>query len=108
MRALAIHAGPRALAHLRMHGLRPHDVRAIPAAAGGPKGLVLSALDQYLFGEWLAATDHTLHLLGASIGARRMATGGLAAPAPASAPMAADYNPPGYQPAPGKPPKPPP
>ena len=106
MRALAIHAGPRALAHLRMHGLRPHDVRAIPAAAGGPKGLVLSALDQYLFGEWLAATDHTVHLLGASIGAWRMATGCLAAPAAAFAQMADDYIRQEYEHAPGKPPKP--
>jgi hypothetical protein len=98
MRALAIHAGPQ--------GLRPHDVRAIPAAAGGPKGLVLSALDQYLFGEWLAATDHTVHLLGASIGAWRMATGCLAAPAAAFAQMAEDYIRQEYEHAPGKQPLP--
>ena len=41
------------LAHLREHGLRPQDVRAIPAAAGGPKGLVLNPLDRYLFGLFL-------------------------------------------------------
>jgi len=105
VRALAIHAGPRALAHIRAHGLRPHDVRAIPAAAGGPKGLVLSALDQYLFGEWLAATDHTVHLLGASIGAWRMATGCMQSPAAAFAQMAEDYIGQEYEHAPGKPPK---
>ena len=85
MRALAIHAGPRALVHLREHGLRPSDVCAIPAAAGGPKGLVLSPLDRFIFGEWLASTDHTVHLLGASIGAWRMATGCLDGPAAAFA-----------------------
>ncbi len=74
MKALEIHAGPSALRHLRTHGLQPQHVRAIPAAAGGPKGLVLNPLDRYLFGEWLAPSVHTVHLLGASIGAWRMAT----------------------------------
>ena len=106
MRALAIHAGPRALVHLREHGLRPSDVRAIPAAAGGPKGLVLSPLDRFIFGEWLASTDHTVHLLGASIGAWRMATGCLDGPAAAFALMADDYIRQEYEHAPGKPPKP--
>jgi hypothetical protein len=90
---------------MRAHGLSPHDVRAIPAAAGGPKGLVLSALDQYLFGEWLARSEHTVHLLGASIGAWRMATGCLDAPAAAFAQMAEDYIGQVYEHAPGKPPK---
>jgi hypothetical protein len=72
-RALQVYAGPRALIHLRERGLRPADVRLIPAAAGGPKGLVLNPLDRFLFGHWLADSPHTLHLLGASIGAWRMA-----------------------------------
>ncbi len=38
---LELRAGPRALAHLRERGIAPADVRAIPAAAGGPKGLAL-------------------------------------------------------------------
>ncbi|HNB47129.1 MAG TPA: phospholipase, partial [Burkholderiaceae bacterium] len=46
MKALQIHAGPRALAQLHDQGLRPQDVRAVPAAAGGPKGLALSPLDR--------------------------------------------------------------
>ena len=73
MQALEVHAGPRALQHLRNHGLRPADVRVIPAASGGPKGLALVPLDQYLFDEWFATRDHVVHLLGASIGAWRMA-----------------------------------
>lgn len=73
MRALQVFAGPVALAHLRAQGLRPADVRLIPAAAGGPKGLILNPLDRFLFGHWLAGSPHRLHLLGASIGAWRMA-----------------------------------
>lgn len=78
MKALQIHAGPRARARLRERGLRPEDVRVVPAAAGGPKGLILNPLDQYLFGPWLARGNQEVHLLGASIGAWRMATACLA------------------------------
>ncbi len=105
MNALEIHAGPGALKHLREHGLRPQDVRAIPAAAGGPKGLVLSPLDRYLFGRWLTQSDQVVHLLGASIGAWRMATACLADPAAAFGQMAEDYIRQDYEHAPGKPPK---
>ena len=105
MKALAIHAGPRALAHIRERGLAPADVRAIPAAAGGPKGLVLSPLDQFIFGDWLARSGHTVHLLGASIGAWRMATACLEDPAAAFAQMADDYIRQEYEHEPGKQPK---
>ncbi len=73
-RALQILAGPRARARLRERGLRPEDVRVLPGAAGGPKGLILNRLDQHLFGPWLGASTQDVHLLGASIGAWRMAT----------------------------------
>jgi hypothetical protein len=66
-----IHAGARALAHLRREGLSPRDIVCVPAAAGGPKGLVLIPLDQRLFGSWLAGVPH-VDLVGASIGAWRM------------------------------------
>jgi hypothetical protein len=105
MHALEIHAGPRALRHLREHGLRPHDVRVIPAAAGGPKGLVLGPLDRFVFGRWLAASDHPVHLLGASIGAWRMATACLGDPDAAFARMGEEYIHQQYDHAPGKPPK---
>ncbi len=105
MKALAIHAGPRALKRLREQGLKPRDVRVIPAAAGGPKGLVLGPLDQFVFGEWLAASDHIVHLLGASIGAWRMATACLDNPAAAFAQMADDYIRQEYEHEPGKQPK---
>jgi len=105
MNALEIHAGPRALKHLRDHGLRPGDVGVIPAAAGGPKGLVLNPLDRHIFGRWLPQSDHTVHLLGASIGAWRMATACRVDPDAAFAQMADDYIRQDYEHAPGKPPK---
>jgi hypothetical protein len=73
MNALEFRAGPNAIAHIRAHGLRPKDVSVIPAAAGGPKGLILQALDQWLFGHWLPAAERHRSLIGASIGAWRMA-----------------------------------
>ncbi|MBX3618415.1 MAG: phospholipase [Rhizobacter sp.] len=91
MKALQVHAGPRALERLREHGLQAGDVRAIPGAAGGPKGLVLGPLDQYVFGEWLAGPGRPVHLIGASIGAWRMATACLDDPRAAFARMADDY-----------------
>ncbi len=74
MKALRIHAGPRARQHLEQHGLQPADVSVIPAAAGGPKGLILGPLDRFIFGEWLPRSTQPVHLVGASIGAWRMAT----------------------------------
>jgi len=106
MQALSVHAGPRALQALREHGLQVRHIRAIPAAAGGPKGLALNPLDQYLFGEWLAPATRPIHLLGASIGAWRMAAACLHEPARALAQMAQDYIHQDYQHAPGRPPTP--
>jgi hypothetical protein len=74
MKALRIHAGPSARRHIEQHGLRPRDVGVIPGAAGGPKGLILGRLDRFIFGEWLPQSDQPVHLVGASIGAWRMAT----------------------------------
>lgn len=93
MQALHIHAGPRAVAHLREHGLRPSDVHLVPAAAGGPKGLILNHLDRDLFGRWLpmAPANHQLHLVGASIGAWRMATAMMPDPIGQFERLARDY-----------------
>lgn len=74
MRALQIYAGPRARAHLAAHGLSPAHVGVIPAAAGGPKGLILGPLDRFIFGQWLPQSSQPVALVGASIGAWRMAT----------------------------------
>jgi hypothetical protein len=73
MQALSIHAGPRALKHLRERGLSPDDVRVMPGAAGGPKALVLNAIDRLLLTQWLPRARNPVHLIGASVGAWRMA-----------------------------------
>lgn len=74
MQALRLYAGPVARRHIERHGLRPQDVGVIPAAAGGPKGLILGPLDRLIFGHWLPSSTQPVHLVGASIGAWRMAT----------------------------------
>jgi hypothetical protein len=104
--ALQVHAGPRAMAVLRERGLQPGDVRVIPAAAGGAKGLALNPLDRFLFGHWLPASTQTVHLLGASIGAWRMACACLPDADAALAQLAEDYITQDYDHAPGKAPAP--
>ena len=94
------------MAALREHGLQARHVRAVPAAAGGPKGLVLNPLDQYLFGKWLLPATRPVQLLGASIGAWRMAAACLDDPAAALAQMAHDYIHQDHDHAPGRPPTP--
>lgn len=74
MQALHIYAGPRARAALARYGLQPDHIATIPAAAGGPKGLILGALDRFIFGQWLTRSSQGVDLVGASIGAWRMAT----------------------------------
>jgi hypothetical protein len=105
MGALQIFAGPRARAALRERGLKAGDVRLVPAAAGGPKGLVLTPLDRLLFGPWLAQGPGTLHLIGASIGAWRMAAACLPDPVGAFQDLAEDYITQSYPHEPGRQPK---
>lgn len=105
-RALQVHAGPRAWALLRERPLLPADVIAIPAAAGGAKGITLNPLDRLLFGEWLPRATQVIHLLGASIGAWRMAVGCLRDPVRGFEQLAHDYIHQRYDHAPGKPPAP--
>jgi len=73
MSALTFHAGPAALARIRSHGLQAQDIAVVPAAAGGPKGLVFRDLDQWLFGTWFPQAPRERILIGSSIGAWRMA-----------------------------------
>ena len=91
LRALRIHAGPAALRHISRHGLQPQDISTVAGAAGGPKGLILGPLDRFVFGQWLASSAHPVHLVGASIGAWRMATACLAQPVAAFARLEHDY-----------------
>src|SRR6201989_847894 len=106
MKALQVYAGPVALKRLRERGLQPDDVRAIPAAAGGPKGLILNPLDRFVWGQWLPGSDQVGHLLGASIGAWRMASACLPDADAALKDLADDYIAQRYEHEPGKAPRP--
>ncbi len=66
-------AGSGALKTIRDNGLDPTMIRVIAGAAGGPKWIVLSGLDRYIFPHWLTASEKPVHLLGSSIGAYRFA-----------------------------------
>lgn len=70
---IVLRGGPGAIEHVREHGLSAADVACIPAAAGGPKGLALIPLDRLLVREWFGKSPAPLELVGASIGAWRMA-----------------------------------
>ena len=102
MKALRIHAGPAARQHLEQRGLQPSDVGVIPAAAGGPKGLILGPLDRFIFGDWLPRSQQPVHLVGASIGAWRMATACLDASVAAFERLEHDYIHQDYELPPGK------
>jgi patatin-like phospholipase len=105
-RALRVLAGPRARAQLRERGLSAADVRAVAGAAGGPKGLVLNPLDRFVFGHWLHGHTQPVHLLGASIGAWRMACACWTDADAALAEMADDYIAQRYEHKPGRAPAP--
>lgn len=84
MRSLEIHAGSTARETLLGNGLRPELFGTLVGASGGPKWLVLSALDRLLF-PWLsgALEVRRLRTVGSSIGAWRNLC--LALPDPAAA-----------------------
>ncbi len=71
--AISVALGARARAQIERDGLKAADISCIPAAAGGPKGLALIPLDRWLFGDWFAGATHMPTLIGASIGAWRVA-----------------------------------
>jgi hypothetical protein len=77
-------------------------VGIVPAAAGGPKGLILGPLDRFMFGDWLAQSGHPLHLVGASIGAWRMASACLREPVAAFERLERDYIAQDYEVPPGR------
>ena len=89
-RAFTIKLGSRARDHIARHGLKPADIACVPAAAGGPKGLALLPLDRWLFGHWLQSA-RDLTLIGASIGAWRMAAAADADPVAALAALERAY-----------------
>ena len=101
-RALRLYAGPKALQQIQSQGLQPQDVGVIPAAAGGPKGLILGPLDRFIFGQWLPASQQPIALVGGSIGAWRMATACLDDSVAAFERLERDYIAQDYQTPPGQ------
>jgi hypothetical protein len=79
------------MGHIEANGLRPEHIGVIPGAAGGPKGLILGPLDRFLFGEWLPQSTQQIDLVGASIGAWRMATACLENPLKGLERLSHDY-----------------
>jgi hypothetical protein len=102
MKALHLYAGTKARAHIAQHGLRPEHVGVIPGAAGGPKGLILGPLDRFIFGEWLPQSTQRIDLIGASIGAWRMATACLNQAVAGFERLEHDYIQQRYEPPPGQ------
>lgn len=72
MNTLKIYAGSEALEHIQHNGLNAADIEVMLGASGGPKWLVLAAIDRYLLKEWFAGRTQPLHLLGTSAGAWRL------------------------------------
>jgi len=68
-----IRLGARARIQIAKEGIQAKEIAIIPAAAGGPKGLILHGIDKWLFGEWLPNAPRRRKLIGASIGSWRMA-----------------------------------
>src|SRR5471032_1078445 len=71
--AIIIRLGRRARQRIAADGVQAADIAIVPAAAGGPKGLILHGLDCWMFGSWLKDAPRQRRLVGASIGAWRMA-----------------------------------
>ena len=88
---ITIRLGAQARRRIAAEGLNAADIAIIPAAAGGPKGLALHGIDNWLFGEWLARAPRERKLIGASIGAWRMAAAAFADPVAANKRLAYHY-----------------
>ncbi len=88
---ITLRLGQRARQRIAQEGVQARDIAIIPAAAGGPKGLILHGIDRWLFGEWLPAAPRERRLIGASIGAWRMAAGAFGDPVAAHKRLAYHY-----------------
>ena len=70
---ISIRLGARARQRIAAEGVQAADIAIVPAAAGGPKGLILHGIDCWLFGDFLPRARRRRRFIGASIGAWRMA-----------------------------------
>lgn len=72
-KVLDIRVGDQARQLILKEGLQAHHVDTIPGAAGGPKGIGLTGLDQAIFGDFLPQAKQRRFLIGSSVGAWRFA-----------------------------------
>ena len=70
---ISIRLGARARQRIAAEGVQAADIAIVPAAAGGPKGLILHGVDRWLFGDFLPRARRQRRFIGASIGSWRMA-----------------------------------
>ena len=71
--SLTIQAGSLAKQLIENEGLYAHQVDMIPGAAGGPKGIGLTGLDQAIFADFFSKAKQRRYLIGSSVGAWRFA-----------------------------------
>lgn len=72
MLPFVVRAGSLARHQIEQHGFSPDSLAAFGAPAGGPKFLIQSHLDRFLFSRWLPARQAPLPAFGSSIGAFRL------------------------------------
>ena len=71
--AITVRAGAIARERLAREGWHPALFDTLVGASGGPKFLGIAGLDRYLFSDFLQRSDHSMHLIGSSIGTWRHA-----------------------------------
>ena len=71
--SISIRAGSLAKQLIEKEGFYANQVDIIPGAAGGPKGIGLTGIDQAIFGEFLPQAKQRRFLIGSSVGAWRFA-----------------------------------
>lgn len=73
MEPMSFWAGKKAFSKIMDSGLSAGDIKVVAGAAGGPKWLVLNALDRAMFSRWIKNREKPLFLIGSSIGSWRFA-----------------------------------
>ncbi|MBP6700430.1 MAG: patatin-like phospholipase family protein [Halioglobus sp.] len=82
-KALSVYLGREAARRIGREGWSADLFSLLLGASGGPKWFILARLDRLLFGDFLQRSEHTLSVLGSSIGSWRHAC--LAMPDPLAA-----------------------
>lgn len=89
--SFVLRAGSLARQLIERDGLTPDSLAAFGAPAGGPKFLILTHLDSFLFRDWLPTRRQPLPAFGSSIGAFRLVAAAHRDPAGAFARLVEAY-----------------